>query len=354
MRAEDYEHLKELSKTSKDIPPTPPPRKKYTAVSPDSSLEILKLDTSPIPNRRRLEERADSGLSVSLGRVWMDAPLAMANAPRSLELPRPEPEAARRIHHSLESGLKQPQASRRYSPVPAPIARTLSSGTQATSTSKTVSSRASTELLSSSKDSGFSFSISIPRLSDFSPTGSGAFWKSSTKVSASRDDDSLRTSAARKKRNSGKKKSSFGTAKSDMYQVVVSRPPRCLKSLKLDPMIFVPPERRKPTTIRRSRYEVQEIREYCSPRDLRPQYELDEDEGLYECISGDLNDGDSEDRFETLSEEDEEEEEECRPIVIRRPVRRKKSGRAKYIAKPTVHRAPSTLKRNKKLHKKQG
>ncbi|XP_066900784.1 disco-interacting protein 2 isoform X1 [Halyomorpha halys] len=319
MRAEDYEHLKELGRA---LPPTPPPRRKYT---PDSSMEVLKLEASPVVVRRRLEERADSGLSVSLGRVWMDAPLAMANAPRSLELPRPCVEPSR-IHHSLESGLKQPLASRRVS---TPINRTSVD-------------------VSSSKDSGFSFSVSIPRLSDLSPTGSGAFWKgSSSKTSSSKASGSQGSVRGRKKRNSGRKKS-FGTARSDMYQVVVSRPPRSLKSLKLDPMIFVPPERRKPTTMRRSRYEVQEIRDYCYPRDLRCR---PEDEGLYECISGDLNDGESEDRFETLSEEDEDEDYRR---VVRRPVRRKKSGKAKYIAKPTIHRAPSTLRKNKKLLKKQG
>lgn len=314
MRAEDYEHLKELGRA---LPPTPPPRRKYT---PDSSLEVLKLESSPVV-RRRLEERADSGLSVSLGRVWMDAPLAMANAPRSLELPRPCVEPSR-VHHSLESGLKQPQVSRR---TPTPISR------------KSVD-------VSSSKDSGFSFSVSIPRLSDLSPTGSGAFWKSSSsKVSVNQG-----SGRGRRKRSSGRKKS-FGTARSDMYQVVVSRPPRSLKSLKLDPMIFVPPERRKTNTIRKGRYEVQEIRDYCNPHDLRCRTE---DEGLYECISGDLNDGESEDRFETLSEEDEDED--YKRVVIRRPVRRKKSGKAKYIAKPTILRAPSTLRKNKKLIKKQG
>ncbi|XP_073975306.1 disco-interacting protein 2 isoform X5 [Rhodnius prolixus] len=461
MRAEDYEHLKELTKAAvKDVPPTPPPRKKYSIPSADSSLEILKLDTSPVPVRRRFrkspppssrvlepkcEERADSGLSISLGRVWMDAPLAMANAPRSLELPRPSASVesdptGRRIHHSLESALKErrddkPFGSRRFhnypsrplSPTPlimanpSAICRTLSSTTQTTSTSKTISSRGSTELLSSSKDSGFSFSISIPRLSDLSPTSSGGGFfckkkQTKPKIVTNREHyfkrttnsvlqieprrGSIRRSSSKKKKNNRKK--SFGsTAKSDMYQVIINRPPRCLKSLKLDPMIFVPPEKRKPSnTIRKpTRLEVQEIRDYCSPRDVRIINSGDdfdeEDEGLYECISGDFNgesdeplvprrptikfasspslvsehsendadteEDDSDDYFPLEEEDDDElegdfEQEELIPRPDRPPVRRRKSARKnyKYVAKPSIHRAPSTLKRNKKLLKKTG
>lgn len=423
MRAEDYEHLKELTKTN-PVPPTPPPRKKYSAPSTDSSLEILKLDTSPVPVRRRMrkttppsnfhetEERSDSGLSISLGRVWMDAPLAMANAPRSLELPRPSASvetdpAGRRVHHSLESALKErrddkPLGSRRFHnypsrplsptpfimPNPSAICRTLSSTTQTTSTSKTTSSRGSHELLSSSKDSGFSFSISIPRLSDLSPTSSGGgfFCKkkpTKPKLSVSREgyfkrtnnsqvEDDSRRSSGRKKKSTRKKStgSNASSAKSDMYQVVINRPPRCLQSLKLDPMIFVPPERRKPSNTIKKRYEVQEIRDYCSPRDVRI-LDSDSDEGLYECISGDFSEGSQVGslprpsgrtaiKFEDVSDFDADTEDEAYAPVYRdsspqrRPVRRKKSTKKaiKYVAKPSIHRAPSTLKRNKKLLKK--
>lgn len=437
MKAEDYgsSGSKETPPSVERRPPTPPPRKKYSTPSADSSLEILKLEKSPVFVRRRFrlspspsskvldpkgDERADSALSISLGRVWMDAPLAMANAPRSLELPRPSSSSieadpnGRRAHHSLESALKdkrddKPMCSRRFHnypirplsptpfvmPNPSAICRTLSSTTQTNSTSKTTSSRGSTEILSSSKDSGFSFSISIPRLTDFaSPTNSkgGGFFRkkkqTKPKPSVSRDGYFKRTSVAYKpidsprrgsirrtssrKKRSGKKKSCGGTARSDLYQVVIGRPPRSLKSLKLDPMIFVPPEKRKPSnTIRKHRLEVQEIRDYCSPKDVKMSFPVyDEDEGLYECISGDLSDKDSDEptvprrrpgiTFSAFSDNDADTEDETyaplgvSPVPDRKPVRRKKSTRknVKYLAKPTIHRAPSTLKRNRKSTKK--
>lgn len=440
MKAEDYgvssgSKERTHSPPREKKPPTPPPRKKYSVTSADSSLEILRFEKSPVFVRRRFRmspppsskvldpkteerERSDSGLSISLGRVWMDAPLAMANAPRSLELPRPSSSSvdvevsARRAHHSLESALKdrrddKPQCSRRFHnypsrplsptpfimPNPSAICRTLSSTTQTTSTSKTISSRGSNELLSTSKDSGFSFSISIPRLTDFgSPSSGGGFFRkkksNKPKPSVSRDGYFKRTSGAYKQIDSPKrgsirrtssrklnaravgsrKKSYGGTARSDMYQVVISRPPRSLKSLKLDPMIFVPPEKRKPTnTVRRpARLEVQEIRDYCSPRDVREPVE--EDEGLYECISGEISEGESDPetrrqlQFSNLSDNDADTEDETyaplgvSPVLERRPVRRRKSARrnVKYLAKPTIHRAPSTLKKNRKAVKKTG
>ena len=443
-------------------PPTPPPRKKNSVCNDSSSVEILRFERSPIFTRRRFRpspppsslmldpkgdecggsSRTDSALSVSLGRIWMDAPLAMA--PRSLELPRlPSPSCSgsadvgpngRRAHHSLDSALKERRednmlCSRRFHNYPARpmsptpfilpntslISRTLSSSTQTNSTSKTMSSRESVDPMFSSKDSGFSFSISIPKLTDFTSSASGAgggggfFRKKKTvkpKPSVSRDGyfkrtsgaakatearrGSVRRSSSRKKKNGGRssgrnrKKAQGGTARSDMYQVVISRPPRSLKSLKLDPMIFVPPEKRKPTTSMRKqqhrKYEVQEIRDYCSPRDttvvlpMNNYEEDDEDEGLYECISGDFNDRvevqptlDLDDRFteEELAialppDSDSETENETyvplgvSPVPRRRPVRRKKSARknVKYLAKPSIHRAPSTLRRSRKLTKK--
>lgn len=439
-------------------PPTPPPRKKNSVSTDSSSVEILRFERSPVFTRRRFRpspppsslvldpkgeecggSRADSALSVSLGRIWMDAPLVMA--PRSLELPRlPSPSCSggvdvsgngRRAHHSLDSALKERREdhmlrSRRFhnyptrpmSPTPfivpntSLISRTLSSSTQTNSTSKTLSSRGSADPICSSKDSGFSFSISIPKLTDFTSStsgvaggGGGFFRKKKTvkpKPSVSRDGyfkrtsgaakvtetrrGSVRRSSSRKKKSGGRnrKKSHGGTARSDMYQVVVSRPPRSLKSLKLDPMIFVPPEKRKPVTSMRKpqqhrRYEVQEIRDYCSPRDTTVASvnfydDEDEDEGLYECISGDFNERveveqklNLDDRFteEELAialppDSDSETENETyvplgvSPVPRRRPVRRKKSARknVKYLARPSIHRAPSTLRRSRKLTKK--
>ncbi|PSN37063.1 hypothetical protein C0J52_28184 [Blattella germanica] len=444
-------------------PPTPPPRKKNSVCTDSSSVEILRFERSPIFTRRRFRpspppsslvldpkgedgggsSRTDSALSVSLGRIWMDAPLAMA--PRSLELPRlPSPSCSgsadvgpngRRAHHSLDSALKERRddhmlCNRRFhnyptrpmSPTPfivpntSLISRTLSSSTQTNSTSKTMSSRESVDPIFSSKDSGFSFSISIPKLTDFTTSvagggggGGGFFRKKKTakpKPSVSRDGyfkrtsgaakateakrGSVRRSSSRKKKGGGRssgrnrKKSQGGTARSEMYQVVISRPPRSLKSLKLDPMIFVPPEKRKPIAsmkkLQHRKYEVKEIRDYCSPRDTAfvpsfNNYEEDEeDEGLYECISGDFNERvevqptlDLDDRFteEELAialppDSDSETENETyvplgvSPVPRRRPVRRKKSTRksVKYLAKPSIHRAPSTLRRSRKLTKK--
>ncbi|KAL1117356.1 hypothetical protein AAG570_004682 [Ranatra chinensis] len=304
MRAEDMENLKELMRSNKEVPPTPPPRKKYS--SADSSLEILKLETSPGPVRRRPPaERTDSGLSISLGRVWLDAPVGMGHAPRSLELPRPQPQEAEppRAHRSLESALKE-------RPRPPSAAA-----------------------LASSRDSGFS--VSVPE------EGSGLAAPRPVAPAPSRF--CRRSVRSRKSR----RKKSFDTAKTEMYQVVVGRPPRSLESLRLDPMIFVPPEKR--TFRRPGRLEVQEIRDYCSPRDVRlPASSSEEDDDdLYECISpredeaSDLNDADTEDELQP---------------VHRPPVRRTKSARRnlKYLAKPSIHRAPSTLKRNRKLVKKTG
>lgn len=409
MKAEDYGVSASDANHESARPPTPLPRKKFSAPSVDSSLELIRFEKSPIPARRRFRatpspspkaiehrsEERDSALSVSLGRVWMDAPLAMANAPRSLELPRTAGDASegntRRAHHSLESALK-PQCSRRHpsrplSPTPFMMAnpsamcRTMSSNTQTTSTTKTISSRGSTEFLSTSKDSGFSFSISIPRLSDLgSPSsgGGGFFGKKKNnkpEPSVSRDGyfkrtscayrqseyagDSVRRSSTRKA--ASRKKSQMTSGKSELYQVVIGRPPRSLQSLQLDPMIFVPPERRKPkNTIRRAvRLEVQEIRDYCSPRDFKKAEDV-EDEGLYECISGELSEEDSVASGPSDNDADTEDETyaplSMSPVPGRRPVRRRKSARknVKYLAKPTIHRAPSTLKRNRKAVKKAG
>lgn len=259
-------------------------------------------------------------LSVSLGRIWMDAPLAMA--PRSLELPRSGSQSALPAHNSLDSALKDrnPVISNRLQTKITPqVGRTLSSTSTAT---------ASTGLFSS-KDSGFSFSISIPKLTDFTsnqaPSGRGFFRKKppKPKLSVSRDGYFKRTSGAlvevrrnSVRRRSSKKKSARSSGrkkkqnkrnnlyKNDMYQVVVSRPARSLRALKLDPMIFVPPEKRKPSVRRKQSFKLalQEIRDYTVKDDIAAttcqlQSQLPDvddkdsadDEGLYECISGEFD-----------------------------------------------------------------
>lgn len=358
-------------------------------------------------------------LSISLGRIWMDAPQVMA--PRSLELPRTSGQPAP-VHHSLDSALKDlrddPIVINRLQkrPVP-PVARTLSSTSNTT---------ASTGLFSS-KDSGFSFSISVPKLSDFhSPTSRGGFFRKKRpkpKLSVSRDGYFKRTSGAlvetrrnsikrrssRKKKNKGSgrmKRNKNGTVRSDLYQVVVSRPPRCLKSLKLDPMIFVPPEKRKNSIRRKQSFKIgmREIRNF-NPLDaaMYATRSINEsaDEGLYESLPGEYDDLSDEQPLsgrisrislredyydfpsndfasatpaseqslvsDTLSPFVSEDEEvsnhsassKCKdpyvplgvsPVPRRKPVRRKKSTLTHkksitYVAKPSIMRAPSTLRR---------
>lgn len=411
------------SPISDDKPPTPPPRKKTGSLSGSvhSSLDIMKLDRSPVAIQRKYHNknrqavsptvnksrdslislspqvsrsslspapsRTDSGLSINLGRVWIDAPLAMA--PRSLELPRPLPtppgtsKEPARIHHSLDSGLKESgRTSRRYQysaspmshylPNPSVVSRTLSSSTTHTNKSRD----------SSSKDSGFSFSISIPKLTDFtyiSGNTSGFFRKKKLtrpKPSVSRDGYFKRTSGANrvmenklnsvKRSNSKKKKSKKSSknsySKSDIYTVMVNRSSKSLRSLKLDPMIFVPPEKRKPGSSFR-KYEVKEIRDYCVPRDVRPAVLEDEDDVLYECISGEFGDS-AQPEPETDSEINYTDTDDeggtfiplgVSPVPRRKPVRKKKSTRknVKYLAKPGVLRAQSTLRRSRR-NKKSG
>lgn len=261
--------------------------------------------------------RTDSAISISLGRIWMDAPLA----PRSLELPRPSSSSVelnpngRRVHHSLESALKERCHMK-------PVDRVVNKD------------------LSCSKDSGFSLSISIPRLSEVKPVG--IFRKNV--YMRDRENRRYLCSAVNKKKYS-----------SDLYQVVVGRTPRSLKSLKLDPMIFVPPEKRKTiftntNTVKR-RLAVQEIRDYSCPKDfqLLPEAEVthskpsgeESDEDLYESIS-ELSSS-----YKSSDDED---------YVRRKAVKRKKSQRRnlKVLAKPNIHRAPSTLIKNRRLLKKPG
>lgn len=238
----------------------------------DSQLRLVAttaaMDRSPGLSRRR----CDSALSVSLGRVWMDAP-------RSLELPSTGAAVeARRAHHSLESGLKE---TPRCPQPPQPI--------------------------TDSRDSGI--------FADFAP---GGFFRKKTKPkpSVSRDGYFKRTGgsvrrASGKKNKAARKNASGGV--SDMYQVVVSRPPRSLAALKLDPVIFVPPERRVASATPR-RYEVREIRELCAAARVSSVEESEEEVLLPLGVS---------------------------PVPRRRAVRRKKSQRATYVARPAVHRTRS-------------
>lgn len=440
---------------TEEKPPTPPPRKKNGSLSGSvhSALDIMKLEHSPIAvekkyhsksrqasptvNKSRdslislspqisrsslspVPSRTDSGLSINLGRVWIDAPLAMA--PRSLELPRPVAPPAgmskepARIHHSLDSALKESGRTSRKHHFPASsmtstsyyvsnlsaVSRTLSSSTTHTNKSRD----------SSSKDSGFSFSISIPRLTDFtsiSANTSGFFRKkkklSRPKPSVSRDGYFKRTSGAyritenklnsvkrsnsKKKRAKREKSIKSNTCKSDMYTVVVNRSNKSLRSLKLDPMIFVPPEKRKPGGSQK-KYEVKEIRNCNSFADVSRMITYDDEEKevegeggggggeggsggeekeedqLYESIPENdcqtVKDEVIEDKDTDGSEINYTDTDEERgtfiplgvsPVPRRKPVRKKKSTRknVKYLAKPGIHRAQSTLRKSRRSKK---
>ncbi|GJQ78691.1 hypothetical protein Trydic_g2730 [Trypoxylus dichotomus] len=388
--------------------PKPPSPNLQRKESNDSAVEMFpwghSSDSKKSPRIRRRSRPTtpllpDSGaeelcsLSISLGRIWMDAPQNMA--PRSLEMPRSssnQPSA----HHSLDSALKElrddpiviNRLQKRSTP---PVGRTLSSTSNTT---------ASTGLFSS-KDSGFSFSISIPKLSEDNTSSKGGFFKKKPKpkLSVSREGYFKRTSGALiternsiRRRSSRKKKSRGSTRKKnsqkfDMYQVVVSRP-RCLKNLKLDPMIFVPPEKRRSVKKKPSfKLGLREIRN-CPPRDA-VYSNGSADEGLYESLPGDLDDfsddqplsgrisrislrEDVEDgvypsgSFYSLDDDggnsttDENSNASLSgnpyasvgvsPTPKRKPVRRKRSGLSRkksitYVAKPIVKRAPSTLRK---------
>lgn len=354
----------------------------------ESPLEVMKLEKSPHMSSKRFPlskgssselddgSRTDSAISVSLGRIWMDAPLAMTSAPRSLELPRPVSVVelnpnGQRAHHSLESALKDKKDDL---PMPALRGGTSAAfrGSSGNLLGKTPCGRMSSELLSSSKDSGFSFSISIPRLSPVISQGHGFFRKKkpvkSTKYSSSaecRRTPSYCGKNTRGRRNRQKIKNDDGYSDNNLYQVVVNRPPRSLDALKLDPIIFVPPEKRKCTM--KKVYEVREIRDYCVPCDAQAaasDAESDDFDKLYEVISEERDDEGTARMYcagEWTSEEDVDvlpckspvQQANYSPNLKRRPVARKKSSRRniRYVAKP-IHRAPSTLKRNRRIVKK--
>ncbi|KAL1516834.1 hypothetical protein ABEB36_000681 [Hypothenemus hampei] len=308
--------------------------------SNDSAVEMFpwgdstEVKKSPLIRRRSRQSPTpllptDSGteemcsLSISLGRIWMDAPQAMA--PRSLEMPKSSSSNPPPAHHSLDSALKDlrddPMVSNRLQKRSTPpVTRTLSSTSNNTNSTG----------LFSSKDSGFSFSISAPKLSDFhanfSPNGAskGGFFRKKSrpkpKLSVSRDGYFKRTSSAilaetrrnsmrrssKKKKNkskkSKKKDKDSGTIRSDIYQVICSRPQRAsISTLKLDPMIFVPPEKRKGGAQKPAfKTRMQEIRHF-NPLDstmysTTPGSMESTDEGLYESLPGD---------YEYLTDEEE-------------------------------------------------
>ncbi|KAF5273332.1 hypothetical protein FQR65_LT04755 [Abscondita terminalis] len=396
--------------TLKLKPPSPVLQRKE---SNDSAVEVFPwgdcadVKKSPLIKRRMRPTSPPSllpesgaeemcSLSISLGRIWMDAPQGLA--PRSLEMPRfgglPLP-----AHHSLDSALKDrkddPITITRLLKKPTPpVSRTLST------TSNTTNSTG----MFSSKDSGFSFSISIPKLTDFNsstgavPASKGFFRRKrpKPKLSVSRDGYFKRTSGAlevrrnsvkrrsskkKKLRGSGRKKKKSNSIKNDMYQVVVSRPHRSLKNLKLDPMIFVPPEKRKSSVRRKQSFKagLLEIRNFNLDENGRNLNEST-DEGLYEPLPGEdddydypSNDFQTADRLSVesvvsgvvsgvVSDDDNNEDSftyaqvnpyippGVSPVPRRRPVRRKRSGLSHkrsitYVAKPNIMRAPSTLKR---------
>ncbi|XP_008199244.1 disco-interacting protein 2 isoform X5 [Tribolium castaneum] len=381
--------------------------------SNDSAVEMFpwgdssEVKKSPLFRRKSRQSPAplmpDSGteemcsLSISLGRIWMDAPQGMA--PRSLEMPKTSGSSAP-AHHSLDSALKDlrddPIVINRLQKRPTPpVARTLSS------TSNTTVSTG----LFSSKDSGFSFSTTAPKLSDFNShvpvsTSRGFFRKKKPKpkLSVSRDGYFKRTSGALietkrssvRRRSSRKKKSKTkknrNSTKTDLYQVVVSRPPRSLRSLKLDPMIFVPPEKRKTSVTRKQSFKIgmREIRNFDPLDSAMYSRSVNEsaDEGLYESLPGEYDDLSDEqplsgrisrislreddydlpsNDFAPVSEESIASDEPnsssspymvpgVSPVPRRRPVRRKKSGLTHkksitYVVKPNIKRVSSTLRR---------
>lgn len=393
--------------------------------SNDSAVEMFpwgdssEIKKSPLIKRRTKQNPKpllpDSGseeicsLSISLGRIWMDAPPGMT--PRSLEMPKSgmvSPPA----HHSLDSALKDLREdhiviNRLQKRPTAAVSRTLSSTSNATTTSTG---------LFSSKDSGFSFSVSATKLSSFS---SSKKKKQKPKLSVSRDGYFKRTSgvlvethrssikrkSSRKKKNrsSGRyKRNKNNTSKSELYQVVVSRPSRSLRSLKLDPMIFVPPEKRRVPIKRKQSFKVgmREIRNFNPLSEAMYSTKIvngSADEGLYESLPGEgdyycfdeqplsgrisrislreddydfpsndfvsntpekstptttvvISDDISESDEYSLSSESLQQCSGVSPVPKRRPVRRRKSGLSRkrsvtYVAKPSVVRAPSTLRR---------
>lgn len=342
----------------------------------EEDLNNLKRSCSPPtpPARYRYKELDDSSRTdsaISLGRIWMDAPMLPPAAPRSLELPgRPVTTAdgdaqQRRAHHSLESALKDKRDDR---PVPS---RRFHRYPVATAVVDKTASRSSVASTCSGKDSGFS--LSAPGLSDPPTRPSKQLFRKklpsrrpAAVTSASSKPASLLPAAA--------------PAQDKLYRVVVSRSP--LRQLKLDPMIFVPPEKRRTTSVQHHQHHhprpsrpVVEIRDYCVPKDARLQhrsrcngYDNNDDDGdynyddddeqdrLYESISkgsrrwqDSTDDADTEDDVQHRHQYQYQHQHQHRSSessAVRNRVKRKKSARRniKYVVKP-VRRAPSAASR---------
>lgn len=327
---EDLNNLKLLRS-----PPTPPARYRY-------HVQHNELDDS---------SRTDS--AISLGRIWMDAPMLPPTAPRSLELPvRPvvtadedgqQQQRRRRAHHSLESALKdkrddRPVPSRRFHRYPV-------------ATDKTAS-RSSVASTCSGKDSGFS--LSAPGLSDPPRPAKQLFRKKVPRRPAVAVTTNTTTITATTTTTTQQ------AAVDRLYQVVVARSP--LRQLKLDPMMFVPPEKRRTAHHNNHHHHpakprpVIEIRDYCVPKDARLQrpgddrYDDDDDDEqdrLYESISKGVSRRWQESTDDADTEDDLHHQlRRVSKVASRNRVKRKKSARRniKYVVKP-VRRAPSAATR---------
>lgn len=354
---EDLNNLKRSC--SPPPPPTPPTRYRYHV-------------------HKELDDSSRTDSAISLGRIWMDAPMLPPAAPRSLELPaRPAAAAAmaadgdgqpqRRAHHSLESALKEKRDDR-----PVPCRRFHRYPVAADGVNKTAS-RSSVASTCSGKDSGFS--LSAPGLSDPPrPSKQQLFRKKAP-----------RRPAAAVAAKPSMALQPAPTPQDQLYQVVVARSP--FRQLKLDPMMFVPPEKRRSTQHHHHHHHhpksrpVVEIRDYCVPKDVRLQRrdaaddycgDTDEDgeqDRLYESISKGSRRRWQESTDDADTEDDDQEQ--LQQLYHRRHlqqhhyqhlnhyqhqnqdqrrntnrVKRKKSARRniKYVVKP-VRRAPSTATR---------
>ncbi|XP_050522179.1 disco-interacting protein 2 isoform X3 [Daktulosphaira vitifoliae] len=300
---------------------------------------LKKIVTPPTPPARyyrdrykELDDSSRADSAISLGRVWMDAPMLPPAAPRSLELPaRPVTDNDRRAHHSLESALKEkrddrPVPMRRFHRYPHADSKSASRSSMATSTC-------------SGKDSGFS--VSAPGLSDLPQSSRQLFRKKATKQRPS-------SSAVHYHHQHG----SPSVSSQEFYQVVVARAPlRYHQQLKLDPMMFVAPEKRRvtPTASSIQKRSVVEVRDYCVPKDAR--LELREDEQLEDRLYESISKGRC--RWQdTTDDADTEDDRAVTPAIVVNPaasrnrVKRKKSARRniKYVVKP-VRRAPSAVSR---------
>ncbi|KAK9881593.1 hypothetical protein WA026_016463 [Henosepilachna vigintioctopunctata] len=410
--------------TIRDLPSSPSFKRKSAShsgllerkESNDSAVEMFPWgDSVNVPHSPTLNEKSkmrrvpslmpsDSGneemcsLSISLGRIWMDAPQAMS--PRTLEIPRSQTNINPPAHRSLDSALRDMKdcsvvSNRLQKRQVFSVSRTSSSNSNNTNSTG----------LPSSRDSGLSFSGPVACFGDKQCTKMtyGFFGKQKSKplVSSYRDNYFKRNNRMGSRRNSVKRKSSRkknklkgkkqnSSSKCDIYQVIVGRRPRQLSFLKLDPMIFVPPEKRNPSVRRKKSFK----REMCEIRNLNlnentyVSLDSNTDEDLYESLPDDLdmdlweddqikssytsrlqrieNDCDSQEERLIRSSDDEDSASDndssinnnyilrLSPVTKSRPVRRRKYNgisrkrNATFVVRPTIVRAPSTLKRPKK------